>query len=117
MGNYSDLQRREAYGESGAQAVHIAGEERRTGVSIAPRQRIQEGFGLHFDDHDVVVVQLEGVKRWKIHEPTRIAPLRIDVEAPEPPQGEPIAEIVLRAGACPAAGGTPWPPPKAAPCT
>ncbi|WP_240167690.1 cupin domain-containing protein [Streptomyces noursei] len=58
----------------------------------------KEGFGLHFDDHDVVVVQLEGAKRWKIHEPTRIAPLRIDVEAPEPPQGESIAEIVLRAG-------------------
>ncbi|GHI10212.1 cupin [Streptomyces cellostaticus] len=58
----------------------------------------KEGFGLHFDDHDVVVVQLEGAKRWKIHEPTRIDPLRVDVEAPEPPHGEPVAEIVLRAG-------------------
>ncbi|GAA2657690.1 cupin domain-containing protein [Streptomyces lunalinharesii] len=58
----------------------------------------KEGFGLHFDDHDVVVVQLEGAKRWKIHQPTRINPLRIDVEAPQPPVGEPVAEIVLRAG-------------------
>ncbi|MFI9080576.1 cupin domain-containing protein [Streptomyces sioyaensis] len=58
----------------------------------------KEGFGLHFDDHDVVVLQLEGAKRWKIHEPTRIDPLRIDVEAPEPPHGEPVSEIVLRAG-------------------
>ncbi|SHL21043.1 cupin domain-containing protein [Streptomyces yunnanensis] len=58
----------------------------------------KEGFGLHFDDHDVVVVQLEGAKRWKIHEPTRIDPLRIDVEAPEPPESEPVAEIILRAG-------------------
>ncbi|PJN37325.1 cupin [Streptomyces sp. CB02959] len=58
----------------------------------------KEGFGLHFDDHDVVVVQLEGAKRWRIYEPTRIDPLRIDVEAPEPPDGEPAAEIVLHAG-------------------
>lgn len=58
----------------------------------------KEGFGLHFDDHDVVVVQLEGAKRWKIHEPTRIDPLRVDVEAPDPPRGEPATEIVLRAG-------------------
>lgn len=58
----------------------------------------KEGFGLHFDDHDVVVIQLEGTKRWKIHEPTRIDPLRIDVEVPEAPQGDPVAEIVLRAG-------------------
>ncbi|MFF2812472.1 cupin domain-containing protein [Streptomyces sp. NPDC058000] len=58
----------------------------------------KEGFGLHFDDHDVVVLQLEGAKRWKTYEPTRVAPLRIDVEAPEPPDSEPVAEIVLRAG-------------------
>ncbi|AIA06472.1 cupin domain-containing protein [Streptomyces noursei] len=58
----------------------------------------KEGFGLHFDDHDVVVLQLEGAKRWKIHTPTRTDPLRIDVEAPEPPDGEPLAEIVLQAG-------------------
>ncbi|MEW1676013.1 cupin domain-containing protein [Streptomyces noursei] len=58
----------------------------------------KEGFGLHFDDHDVVVLQLEGAKRWKIHAPTRVDPLRIDVEAPEPPDGEPLAEIVLQAG-------------------
>ncbi len=58
----------------------------------------KEGFGLHFDDHDVVVLQLEGAKRWRIHASTRIDPLRVDVEAPEPPVGEPVAEIVLRAG-------------------
>ncbi|MFB6539319.1 cupin domain-containing protein [Streptomyces noursei] len=58
----------------------------------------KEGFGLHFDDHDVVVLQLEGAKRWQIHPPTRIDPLRVDVEAPQPPVGEPVAEVVLRAG-------------------
>jgi hypothetical protein len=58
----------------------------------------KEAFGLHFDDHDVVVLQLEGAKRWKIHEPTRVDPLRIDVEAPEPPVGDPATEILLRTG-------------------
>ncbi|MFJ5679071.1 JmjC domain-containing protein [Streptomyces sp. NPDC093097] len=33
-----------------------------------------------------------------MHPPTRIDPLRVDVEAPPPPEGEPVAEIVLRAG-------------------
>ncbi|AWZ03617.1 MULTISPECIES: cupin domain-containing protein [unclassified Streptomyces] len=58
----------------------------------------EEGFGTHWDDHDVVVLQLEGSKRWKIYGPTRQAPAWRDVEAPEAPTGEPIADIVLTPG-------------------
>jgi hypothetical protein len=58
----------------------------------------EEGFGTHWDDHDVVVLQLEGSKRWKIHGPTRQAPAWRDVEAPEAPAGDPIADIVLAPG-------------------
>ncbi|WP_432000689.1 cupin domain-containing protein [Streptomyces sioyaensis] len=58
----------------------------------------KEGFGVHWDDHDVVVLQLEGAKRWKIYGATRIDPLRVDTEAPEPPTGAPVAELVLQAG-------------------
>ncbi|MER7112431.1 cupin domain-containing protein [Streptomyces sp. NPDC000229] len=58
----------------------------------------EEGFGTHWDDHDVVVLQLEGFKRWKIYGPTRQAPAWRDVEAPEGPTGEPITDIVLAAG-------------------
>ncbi|WP_438486823.1 cupin domain-containing protein [Streptomyces sp. S186] len=58
----------------------------------------KEGFGIHWDDHDVVVLQLEGAKRWKIYGATRTDPLRVDIEAPEPPTGDPVAEIVLRSG-------------------
>ncbi|MEW1636013.1 cupin domain-containing protein [Streptomyces sp. NPDC093801] len=58
----------------------------------------EEGFGTHWDDHDVVVLQLEGSKRWKIYGPTRQAPAWRDVEAPETPTGEPIADIVLTPG-------------------
>ncbi|OEJ21258.1 cupin [Streptomyces agglomeratus] len=58
----------------------------------------EEGFGTHWDDHDVVVLQLEGSKRWKIYGPTRQTPAWRDVEAPEAPTGEPIADIVLTTG-------------------
>ncbi|WP_037602350.1 cupin domain-containing protein [Streptacidiphilus rugosus] len=57
-----------------------------------------EGFGTHWDDHDVVVVQLDGAKRWRLYGPTRTAPMHRDVEAPEPPPSEPVADLVLAAG-------------------
>lgn len=28
------------------------------------------GFGIHFDDHDVIAFQILGTKRWEIYEPT-----------------------------------------------
>ncbi len=34
------------------------------------------GFDHHYDVHDVFVVQIEGTKRWVIHEPVHPAPLR-----------------------------------------
>ncbi|MGK5627162.1 cupin domain-containing protein [Streptomyces sp. URMC 123] len=57
-----------------------------------------EGFGTHWDDHDVVVIQIEGAKRWRLFGPTRRVPLHRDVAEPEPPPTEPIAELVLRSG-------------------
>lgn len=58
----------------------------------------EEGFGVHWDDHDVLVLQLDGAKRWRIYGPTRQAPLHRDTDAPEPPPGEPLVELVLNAG-------------------
>ncbi|GAA3056431.1 hypothetical protein GCM10020229_80230 [Kitasatospora albolonga] len=57
-----------------------------------------EGFGVHWDDHDVVVLQLDGAKRWRIYGPTRVAPMHRDVDSPELPPETPIAELVLTAG-------------------
>ncbi|MYW03444.1 cupin domain-containing protein [Streptomyces sp. SID3343] len=57
-----------------------------------------EGFGTHWDDHDVVVVQVDGAKRWRLYGPTRVAPMHRDVEAPEAPPDEPIADLVLTPG-------------------
>ncbi|MFC9228299.1 cupin domain-containing protein [Streptomyces decoyicus] len=58
----------------------------------------REGFGLHWDDHDVVVVHLHGRKRWRLYGATREAPTFRDVESPERPEGAPVADIVLAPG-------------------
>ncbi|MFE2159889.1 JmjC domain-containing protein [Streptomyces lydicus] len=58
----------------------------------------QEGFGTHWDDHDVIVVQVEGSKHWRLYGPTRIAPMHRDTAQPEPPPEQPIADLVLEPG-------------------
>ncbi|MGW4491210.1 cupin domain-containing protein [Streptomyces sp. NPDC004376] len=58
----------------------------------------EEGFGVHWDDHDVLILQLDGAKRWRIYGPTRQAPLHRDTDVPEPPPNEPLAELVVSAG-------------------
>ncbi|MCA8090567.1 cupin domain-containing protein [Burkholderia anthina] len=35
-------------------------------------------FGCHFDDHDIISVQLSGTKNWHIYKPTYISPNRGD---------------------------------------
>lgn len=58
----------------------------------------EEGFGTHWDDHDVVVVQVAGAKRWRLYGPTRTAPMYRDVAEPEEPPAEPVADLVLQPG-------------------
>lgn len=47
------------------------------------------GFPLHWDDHDVIVVQLDGEKTWEVRSPSRIAPMYRDAE-PNTTPGEDI---------------------------
>ncbi|MEU6476130.1 cupin domain-containing protein [Streptomyces sp. NPDC047017] len=70
----------------------------RVQINVYASWTATEGFGIHWDDHDVIVVQVEGAKRWRLYGPTRTNPLHRDTEAPDPPADEPIEEIVLRAG-------------------
>ncbi|QVJ01006.1 cupin [Nocardiopsis eucommiae] len=45
------------------------------------------GFSLHWDDHDVVIVQLSGEKSWEIRGTSRPAPMYRDAESNnEPPE-------------------------------
>ena len=71
---------------------------------ITPPQN--QGFSDHYDVHDVFVLQIEGEKRWVIHEPVLESPLRdqpwndrraaVERRAAEPP----VIEAVLRPGDC-----------------
>jgi bifunctional lysine-specific demethylase and histidyl-hydroxylase NO66 len=63
-----------------------------------------QGFSTHYDTHDVFVLQIDGVKRWRIHEPVLADPLekqawggRAD-EVAATAQGEPAMDVVLAPG-------------------
>lgn len=58
----------------------------------------QEGFGVHWDDHDVIVLQVSGRKRWRLYGTTRVAPLHHDVEFSTEEPTEPIDEFVMEPG-------------------
>ena len=57
-----------------------------------------QGFDVHWDDHDVFVVQVDGRKQWALYGPTETAPTRRGPGADaSPPQSEPEL-IVLEPG-------------------
>ncbi|WP_106402583.1 cupin domain-containing protein [Actinocorallia populi] len=72
----------------------------RTGVQVNAYASwtAKEGFGVHWDDHDVIVIQISGAKRWRVYGPTRPAPLYRDVDFDDAPPTTPIDEFTLRAG-------------------
>ncbi|MFD9237295.1 JmjC domain-containing protein [[Kitasatospora] papulosa] len=47
-----------------------------------------DGFGIHWDDHDVLVIQAAGAKHWEVHGPTQEASVGV-LSAPEQPVGRP----------------------------
>lgn len=57
-----------------------------------------QGFEVHWDDHDVFVIQAEGAKRWRLYGPTRAAPLSAGDPADHLAPPEPRDDIVLEAG-------------------
>lgn len=56
------------------------------------------GFDIHWDDHDTVVVQVSGEKKWEIYAPTRSHPIKDDIEQPPLPTSKPQTTIVMKAG-------------------
>jgi ribosomal protein L16 Arg81 hydroxylase len=63
-----------------------------------------QGFSTHYDTHDVFVLQVDGTKRWRIHEPVLADPLekqawggRAD-EVAATAAGEPALDVVLGPG-------------------
>ncbi|WP_037620126.1 cupin domain-containing protein [Streptomyces aureus] len=80
-------------------AQHLEGWLRtRVQVNAYASWTASEGFGTHWDDHDVIVVQIDGSKRWRLFGPTRTTPLYKDTAEPDPPPDQPLADVVLHPG-------------------
>lgn len=54
------------------------------------------GFDTHWDDHDTVIVQVEGTKHWQVHGPgSRPYPMRNDVDHSHTPPRDADGELHL----------------------
>lgn len=88
--------------------LHEPLEELAAGLELFFREHVQvnlyagwqtsRGFDLHWDDHDVFILQITGRKRWSIYGQTRPFPLVADVEKAEKPTSEPLWEETLEDG-------------------
>jgi len=58
----------------------------------------QKAFHVHWDPQEAMVLQLCGRKQWKVYRPTRLHPLKNDIEAPPPPSDPPAWEGILNDG-------------------
>ncbi len=57
-----------------------------------------QGFVLHWDSHDVFVVQISGKKEWKIYSQTRKFPMHNDIDKNLTPPEIPIWEGIIEDG-------------------
>ncbi|WP_435211941.1 JmjC domain-containing protein [Streptomyces sp. bgisy034] len=57
-----------------------------------------DGFNLHWDDHDVIAVQLSGEKSWEVRGPSRPAPMYRDAERNLTPSEEVLWKGTMEAG-------------------
>jgi ribosomal protein L16 Arg81 hydroxylase len=58
----------------------------------------QRGFGPHWDDHDVFILQIAGEKRWLLYGPSRRYPLFRDVRPNEMQPVRPVVRHRLKPG-------------------
>lgn len=84
-------------------------EELASGLELFFREHVQintyagwhtsQGFDLHWDDHDVFILQVTGRKRWSVYGMTRAFPVITDSEPAEKPLREsPLWEATLEDG-------------------
>jgi len=66
-------------------------------VNLYASWRTSPGFNVHWDGHDVFVLQVRGRKDWKVYPMTREYPLPGDPKTEDPPQ-HPVWEGMLEDG-------------------
>jgi ribosomal protein L16 Arg81 hydroxylase len=67
-------------------------------VNLYASWRTANGFGVHYDDHDVLALQVCGAKQWRIWPPTEANPLTSGVLADAGSIGQPVWDETLRDG-------------------
>jgi ribosomal protein L16 Arg81 hydroxylase len=67
-------------------------------INLYAGWRTSHGFDLHWDEHDVFILQIAGRKRWRIYGETRPAPIANDIEPPPKPTHDPVWEDTLEDG-------------------
>jgi lysine-specific demethylase/histidyl-hydroxylase NO66 len=61
---------------------------------------LSQGLPVHYDDHDVFVLQLSGSKHWRVYEQAVEIPLRQEEPLPLRPTEEPGIDEIVRPGDC-----------------
>ncbi|HEX5727273.1 MAG TPA: cupin domain-containing protein [Longimicrobiaceae bacterium] len=67
-------------------------------VNLYAGWRTTKGFDLHWDEHDVFVLQVAGRKAWKVYGDSRPHPISHALDGSFPPSQELVWEGVLNAG-------------------
>jgi hypothetical protein len=67
-------------------------------VNLYAGWQTSRGFDLHWDDHDVFILQVAGRKKWSVYGQTRPYPLVNDVVKAERPTHAPVWEGTLEDG-------------------
>jgi ribosomal protein L16 Arg81 hydroxylase len=80
-----------------AAALELAFRER-VQINLYAGWRTSRGFDLHWDEHDVFILQVAGRKSWRIYGATRPHPISNDIEPASRPTGDPIWEGMLEDG-------------------
>ena len=81
-------------------AQHISRKlQARVNVNLYAGWRTSHGFDVHWDGHDVIILQIAGRKQWKVYEPTEKFPTKNSVELGRtPPSSAPVWDRMLTEG-------------------
>lgn len=71
----------------------------RCNVNLYAGWRADHGFDLHWDHHDVIILQVAGRKHWRVQRPTRDRPARGETVPPPAADDVPVYDEVLEEGA------------------
>jgi ribosomal protein L16 Arg81 hydroxylase len=83
----------------GALIKYGVGLSRRIGCNLYLTPPKSQGFPPHYDDHDTLLLQIEGRKRWRIYDPIEMFPLERQVTPLPRERLSPLrSEIVMEPG-------------------